>query len=117
MIMEFLIYIPLLFILWLFFLFVKKKVNEERKYNALLFVFKSHPIKVPKLKFGSSYEWDTFQVLFSSKEDYEYSEKNKLFEKFNEEIAKFYDSDFDPEMAIYYSYPNMKIDWSKITRL
>jgi hypothetical protein len=103
------IYLFVLLIGYLGFQMFRRKRLESIQYKEFLSVFENQDITLPVLKFGWSYSWPTFTVMFANKADFEYAAENKMCELFNKKIEAFYDAEFDVEMAISYDYKGRKV--------
>ena len=101
-------YISLLILVIISILYFRRNRTESRQYREFLNVFQNTDITIPTLKFGSSYSWPTFDITFATKEDYQFAERNGLFDDFKNRIKAYYDSKFDPERAVYFTYPGQK---------
>ena len=88
---------------------LSKKRLESKQYKEFLLVFEDQNITLPSLKFGWTYSWPTFAVMFASKADFEYAMENKMCELFNRKIEAFYDSEFKADMAISYQYQGQEV--------
>lgn len=99
--------VGLIFLLTFYVVFATRRVKNERKRQRdrfqVLFKNNSFPT-TPTLEFGSSYGWPTFTVTFSSKADFDLAKERKLLDMFEKEIASFYKSDFEPNLAISFKY-------------
>jgi len=84
--------------------YVRIRLREFKQKREFRKIFDNKEFESPKLKIGFSHGWETFTVTFSKPEDYDHAEKNGLFDKFKNRIKLFYDSTFDPERAIYFTY-------------
>ena len=78
-------------------------------------IFRSPHINLPTLKFGSSYAWPTFTITFRTKEDCEFALTSGLLEGFKEKLKTYYDKDFDPDRAVFYTYVGDMTPWKHIT--
>ena len=101
-------YISLLIFVIIAIVYFRRNRTESRQYRDFLKVFQHTEISIPTLKLGSSYSWPTFSITFANKEDYEFAERNGLFDKFKNRIKSYYDSQFDPDRAVYFTYPGQK---------
>jgi hypothetical protein len=77
---------------------------KSKQYKDFLEVFQNEHIKLPTLKFGTSYSWATFEIVFSSKEDYEISKQKGLQDLFKTRIKRYYNPEFNPDLSVYYKY-------------
>ncbi|MEO8765263.1 MAG: hypothetical protein ABI416_13285 [Ginsengibacter sp.] len=57
-----------------------------------------------RLKVSSRYDWPAFKVTFESKGDLDFARRNKLTDDFTNRIKSYYNSDFDANMALYFTY-------------
>nr|WP_315132671.1 hypothetical protein [uncultured Flavobacterium sp.] len=107
--MKTFIYILLALLAVIAFLIFRRNQVKSKQYKDFLSVFENSNITMPELKFGWSYSWPTFTVMFANKADFEYAAENKMCELFNKKIEAFYDAEFDVEMAISYDYQGRKV--------
>jgi hypothetical protein len=91
-----------------YFWFQKKRLRYKQ-YKEFLNVFRNEQINLPTLKFGFVYAWPTFEVTFLNKDDYEFAKQNRLLDNFKIRIKKFYDAEFNPDMAVHYKYLGTKL--------
>ncbi len=104
----YIILIILFFVIRLLYNYWRKKKNDREQLEELLLIFEGNNIALPEIKLGTSYSWQTYSVLFASKNDYDYAEQNKLFELFDKRVESFHDADFKADMAVSYKYPGQK---------
>jgi hypothetical protein len=102
------IFLFILLIGYVGFQIFRKKRLESRQYKEFLSVFENQNITLPVLKFGWTYSWPTFTVMFANQVDFEYATQNKMCEQFNRKIEAFYNSEFEAERAIIYNYMDKK---------
>ena len=109
--MIFILYIVLLVGLWIGFQWLKNKRIQSRQLKDFEEVFRIAQIELPTLKFGTSYSWPTFEITFSKKEDLNFAEQNGHLELFKNQIKKYYNKEFNPDQAVYFTYVGHVPTW------
>lgn len=92
----------LLALLWIYRTRRRHQAMQAKQHQDFLTVFAIPAIATPHLTFRSHYGWDSFAVLFHTKDDWQYAKQHHLFPEFKRRIASYYSADFDPDRAIYF---------------
>jgi hypothetical protein len=77
-------------------------------------IFTSSHIKLPILKFGSSYGWPEFTVTFWTRGDCEFALNNGLLDTFKKKLRTHYDKKFNPDRALHWTYIGYETPWKTI---
>ncbi|WP_400191024.1 hypothetical protein [Hymenobacter sp. B81] len=106
--MTILLLLILVAILCLAYTVLRANGISRKQRQDFLNVFSNKPIALPALRFGAAYGWPTFEVTFTTNEDFEFAQRNKLLHAFEARIQAYqnhYQSDvsaFRASWAISY---------------
>ena len=97
---------------WIFFSFlmllassvlfvgIKKTMTVVKQRKRVAEIFKNYNLQNPQFIIGRSYSWPTFEVVFSSQEEYNDMKNRGVFELIQSTLGSFYNAKFDPTIAI-----------------
>jgi hypothetical protein len=101
--------IPIILIVcWFTYSYFRNRKIKNDQHKDFNNIFTSDKFPLPNLRIGTSYAWDTFEITFKIKADFENAQQLGLFTKFKDKIKSYYKADFDPELAICFTYVDKK---------
>jgi hypothetical protein len=85
---------------------IKNRITRNKQMRIFTDTFSSKNFALPTIVGAYVYWWPTFKITFDSIASYQNAERQGLLTKFENEIGNIYGKEFDPKLAISYSYPD-----------